>query len=100
MPNKIYSRTGVTWLFLFASLLAADPANAQAMKVKLGSSLSPPALHVLAPYVTLERGLFKKQDLDMEIVEIAEDPNHTKALLADELDTAVIIKSTAVIINA
>ncbi len=61
MPNKIYSRTGVTWLFLFASLLAADPAGAQAVKVKLGSSLSPPALHVLAPYVALERGLFKKQ---------------------------------------
>jgi len=100
MPNKIYSRIGLTWLFLSASLLAADPAGAQAVKVKLGSSLSPPALHVLAPYVALERGLFKKQGLDVEIVEIAGDPNHTKALLAGELDAAVIIGGTAVMVSA
>src|SRR5436305_5958640 len=100
MPNTIYSRTGVTWLFLSASLLAADPAGAQAVKVKLGSSLSPSALHVLAPYVALERGLFKKQGLDVEIVEIAGDPNHTKALLAGELDAAVIIGGTAVMVSA
>jgi NitT/TauT family transport system substrate-binding protein len=100
MPNKIYSRIGLTWLFLSASLLAADPAGAQAVKVKLGSSLSPPALHVLAPYVALERGLFKKQGLDVEIVEIAGDPNHTKALLAGELDAAVIIGGTSVMVSA
>src|SRR5262249_52113133 len=100
MPNKIYSRTGLTWLFLSASLLAADSAGAQAVKVKLGSSLSPPALHVLAPYVALERGLFKKQGLDVEIVEIAGDPNHTKALLAVELDAAVIIGGTSVMVSA
>src|SRR5207253_3744280 len=52
------------------------------------------------PYVALERGLFKKQGLDVEIVEIAGDPNHTKALLAGELDAAVIIGGTAVMVSA
>ncbi len=74
MLNKSCSETGLTWLFLFAFLLSAYPARAQAVKVKLGSSLSPPALHVLAPYVALDRGLFKKYGLDVEIVEIAGGP--------------------------
>ena len=100
MPKKIFSTMGSMWLFLLTSLLAADPADAQAVKVKLGSSLSPPALHVLAPYVALERGLFKKQGLDVEIVEIAGDPNHTKALLSGDLDAAVIIGGTAVMVSA
>src|SRR5438093_12348452 len=100
MRNKIYSTMGVTRLFLSAILLSAGPAGAQAVKVKLGSSLSPPALHVLAPYVALERGLFKKQGLEVEIVEIAGDPNHTKALLSGELDAAVIIGGTSVMVSA
>jgi NitT/TauT family transport system substrate-binding protein len=100
MRNKIYSNTGVTRLFLSAFLLSASPASAQVVKVKLGSSLSPPELHVLAPYVALERGLFKKQGLDVEIVEIAGDPNHTRALLSGELDAAVIIGGTAVMVSA
>jgi len=100
MSNKIFSTMGLTWLFLSTSLPTADPAGAQAVKVKMGSSLSPPALHVLAPYVALERGLFKKQGLDVEIVEIAGDPNHTKALLSGDLDAAVIIGGTAVMVSA
>ena len=100
MRNKINSKTGLTWLFLSAFLLAASPAGAQAVKVKLGSSLSPPGLHVLAPYVALERGLFKKYGLDVEIVEIPGDPTHTKALLAGELDASVIVGGTAVMVSA
>ncbi len=100
MRNKNYSKTEVTWLFLLAVLLAGGPARAQAVKVKLGSSLSPPALHVLAPYVALERGLFKKYGLDVEIVEIPGDPTHTKALLAGELDASVIVGGTAVMVTA
>ncbi len=97
MPNKFYSKTGLTWLFLSVFLLAAGPAGARVVKVKLGSSLSPPALHALAPYVALERGLFKKQGLDVEIVEIAGDTNHTKALLAGELDAGFMAIAAKVI---
>lgn len=100
MRNKDHSKKGVTSLFLFAFLLAAGPARAQAVKVKLGSSLSPPGLHVLAPYVALERGLFKKHGLDVEIVEIPGDPTHTKALLAAGVDASVIIGGTAVMVSA
>jgi NitT/TauT family transport system substrate-binding protein len=82
-----------------ALLAAAGPAGAQAVKVKIGSSLSPPSLDGMTPYVAIERGFFKKQGLDVEVVEFRGDATSTKALLAGEVDAA-IMGSTAAIVSA
>lgn len=82
-----------------ALLAAPGPVGAQAVKVKIGSSLSPPSLDGLTPYVAIERGLFKKYGLDVEVVEFRGDATHTKALLAGEVD-ASIMGATAAIVSA
>ncbi len=78
---------------------AAGPAWAQAVKVKVGSSLSPPSLDGMTPYVAIERGLFKKYGVDVEMIEFRGDATHTKALLAGEVD-ASIMGATAAIVSA
>ncbi len=78
---------------------AAGPAWAQAVKVKIGSSLSPPSLDGMTPYVAIERGLFKKYGVDVEMIEFRGDATHTKALLAGEVD-ASIMGATAAIVSA
>ena len=80
-------------------MAAAGPAWAQAAKVKIGSSLSPPSLDGMTPYVAIERGLFKKLGLDVEVIEFRGDATHTKALLAGEVD-ASIMGATAAIVSA
>ncbi len=87
------------WLLVLAFVAAAGPAWAQTTKVKVGSSLSPPSLDGLTPYVAIERGLFKKLGLDVEVIEFRGDPTSTKALLASEVD-ANIMGSTAAIVSA
>ncbi len=82
-----------------ALLAAPGPVGAQAVKVKIGSSLSPPSLDGLTPYVAIERGLFKRYGLDVEVVEFRGDATHTKALLAGEAD-ASIMGATAAIVSA
>jgi len=39
--------------------------DAQSAKIKLGSSLSPPSLESITPYVAIEKGFFKKYGLDV-----------------------------------
>ena len=83
-----------------ALLVAAGPSLAQTMKVKMGSSLSPPSLDSITPYVAIEQGLFKKYGLDVEMVEFRGDATHTKALIAGEVDVAINMGATSAIVSA
>src|SRR5260370_17082208 len=47
--------------------------GAQSAKIKMGSSLSPPSLETITPYVAIEKGIFKKNGLDVEVVEFHGD---------------------------
>jgi ABC-type nitrate/sulfonate/bicarbonate transport system substrate-binding protein len=67
--RRVGSRAG--WRALvsaLALLLAAGRAGPQAVKIRGGSSLSPPTLDAIAPYVANERGLFRKYGLEVEVV--------------------------------
>jgi hypothetical protein len=47
-------------VFIGACLwLLAIPGLSSAQKIKLGSSLSPPSLDSITPYVAIEKGFFK-----------------------------------------
>ncbi len=90
---------GAARLFLvLAFALAGTPAWAQ-VKVKMGSSLSPPAFDALTQYVARERGIFKKYGLEVEILEFRGDATSTKALLAGEVDVN-LMGSTASMVTA
>ncbi len=83
-----------------ALLAGAGPAGAQAVKVKMGSSLSPPSLDSITPYVAVEQGFFRKYGLDVEIVEFRGDATHTKALVAGEIDVSINMGATSGIVSA
>jgi len=82
---------------LFAGLMAPGHAGAQAVKVKMGSSLSPPAFDAFTQYVAREQGIFKKYGLDVEITEFRGDPTSTKALLAGETDVSLMGGTAAMV---
>ncbi len=91
---------------IFAALLlaaglpaAASAAEAQAVKVRMGSSLSPPSLDAIQPYVALRAGFFKKNGLDVEVLEFRGGATHMKASLAGEVDVSQI-GATDVIVAA
>ena len=84
-------------LFLMS---AASPAGAQAARIKAGSSLSPPTLDSITPYVALVRGLFKKEGLEVEVVAFRGGPTHMKALLAGEVDVSINMGATDAIVAA
>ncbi len=91
---------GIALVVLGGLLGAAGPAAGQAVKVKVGTALSPPSLDSITPYVALERGLFKKYGLDVEIVEFRGSPTTLKALLAGELDVVMNLGGTDAIVGA
>jgi len=76
------------------------PAAAQVVKVRMGSSLSPPSLDTFTPYVALELGLFRKYGLDVEILEFRGGTTHMKALLSGEVDVAGELGATDTILAA
>ncbi len=84
---------------VLAPVVAAGPAWGQSVKVKMGSSLSPPAFDALTSYTAQERGFFKKYGLEVEMIEFRGDPTSTKALLAGEVDVD-LMGSTASIVTA
>ena len=86
-------------LFLAAVLLAGTRLEAQTGKIKLSSSVSPPSLDSITPYVARERGFFKKNGVDVEIVEFRGDDIHTAALLTGEVDLAINQGATAGIVS-
>lgn len=73
---------------------------AQSAKIKMGSSLSPPSLESITPYVAIEKGFFKKYGLDVEVVEFRGDATHVKALLSGDIDVSINMGATEGIVSA
>ena len=99
MGTKKIRFTMVTLLGVF---LLATPglSNAQSAKIKMGSSLSPPSLESITPYVAVEKGFFKKYGLDVEVVEFRGDAIHVKALLSGDIDVSINMGATEGIVSA
>jgi NitT/TauT family transport system substrate-binding protein len=74
--------------------------DAQAAKIKMGSSLSPPSLDSITPYVAIEKGFFKKNGVDAEVVEFRGDATHVKALLSGDIDLSINMGATEGIVSA
>jgi NitT/TauT family transport system substrate-binding protein len=74
--------------------------DAQTAKIKMGSSLSPPSLESITPYVAIEKGFFKKYGLDVEVVEFRGDATHVKALLSGDIDMSINMGATEGIVSA
>ena len=74
--------------------------DAQTAKIKLGSSLSPPSLDSITPYVAIEKGFFKKNGLEAEVVEFRGDATHVKALLSGEIDLSINMGATEGMVSA
>ena len=88
-------------VFIGACLwLLAIPGLSSAQKIKLGSSLSPPSLDSITPYVAIEKGFFKKNGVDAEVVEFRGDATHVKALLSGEIDLSINAGATEGIVSA
>lgn len=91
-------------LAIFASLAPvlamAGPGEAQMIKIKMGSSLSPPSIDSITPYVAVEKGFFKKYGLDVQVLEFRGDATHTKALLSGEIDVSINTGATSGIVSA
>ncbi len=99
--SRIHARVTIGGFLIGAALVAAaGPAGAQGVKVKVGSALSPASLDSITPYVALERGLFKKYGLDVEITEFRGSPTTLKALLAGEVDVTINLGGTDAIVAA
>jgi len=91
--------TGIA--LLSAAILALmGSADAQNLKIKMGSSLSPPSLESITPYVAVEKGFFKKAGLDVEVVEFRGDSIHVKALLSGDIDMSINMGATQGIVSA
>ncbi len=86
-------------LALAAGLLFDAAADAQ-QKIKLGSSLSPPSLESISPYVAIEKGFFKKNGVEAEVVEFRGDATHVKALLSGDIDASINMGATEAIVTA
>jgi NitT/TauT family transport system substrate-binding protein len=84
---------------LFLALIPT-PGDAQTAKIKMGSSLSPPSLESITPYVAIEKGFFKKYGLDAEVVEFRGDATHVKALLSGDIDVSINMGATEGIVSA
>jgi len=91
-------------LAIFAALALvpamAGPGEAQMIKIKMGSSLSPPSIDSVTPYVAIEKGFFKKYGLDVQMLEFRGDATHTKALLSGEIDVSINTGATSGIVSA
>ncbi|HEY2990068.1 MAG TPA: ABC transporter substrate-binding protein [Candidatus Binatia bacterium] len=90
----------VTLSSLCAAAVIFMVGRADAQKIKLGSSLSPPSLDSISPYVAIEKGFFKKYGLDVEVVEFRGDAVHVKALLSGDIDLSINMGATEGIVSA
>ena len=84
----------------FGIFVLPSMGDAQSAKIKLGSSLSPPSLESITPYVAIEKGFFKKYGLDVEVVEFRGDNTHVKALLSGDIDMSINMGATEGIVGA
>lgn len=96
--RKRINALAVLFLSVLVSIAAAGRAEAQ--KIKLGSSLSPPSLDSISPYVAIEKGFFKKYGLDVEVVEFRGDAVHVKALLSGDINLSINMGATEGIVSA
>ncbi|MBI3062081.1 MAG: ABC transporter substrate-binding protein [Deltaproteobacteria bacterium] len=89
-------------LAIFASLapVLAMAGPSEAQMIKMGSSLSPPSIDSITPYVAVEKGFFKKYGLDVQVLEFRGDATHTKALLSGEIDVSINTGATSGIVSA
>jgi ABC-type nitrate/sulfonate/bicarbonate transport system substrate-binding protein len=85
---------------LGVALLMPGFGDAQMTKIKMGSSLSPPSLDSITPYVAIEKGIFKKYGFDVEVVEFRGDATHVKALLSGDIDLSINMGATEGIVSA
>jgi NitT/TauT family transport system substrate-binding protein len=92
-------RLVVSCLSLTIALASSSTSWAQT-RVRLGSSLSPPSLDSITPYVALQLGLFKQRGLDVEMVEFRGDATHMRALLAGDVDVAINMGATEAMVAA
>jgi len=99
MKNHIVHRIQVILVGMLI-LMSPTPGDAQTAKIKMGSSLSPPSLESITPYVAIEKGIFKKLGLDVEVVEFRGDAVHTKALLSGDIDVTINMGATQGIVSA
>ena len=81
-------------------LVSPTPGDAQTVKIKMGSSLSPPSLESITPYVAIEKGFFKKYGVEAEVVEFRGDATHVKALLSGDIDVTINMGATEGIVSA
>lgn len=91
----------LSWVVIgCAVLFCPSMGDAQGAKIKLGSSLSPPSLESITPYVAIEKGFFKKYGVDVEVVEFRGDNTHVKALLSGDIDMSINMGATEGIVGA
>ena len=100
MATKIRRLTAEIALLGVFLLLLSGLGDAQTIKIKMGSSLSPPSLESITPYVAVEKGFFKKYGLDVEVVEFRGDAIHVKALLSGDIDMSINMGATEGIVGA
>lgn len=100
MRNRVTSKIAAFICLSVALWILPSPNEAQMSKIKMGSSLSPPSLDSITPYVAIEKGFFKKYGLDVEVVEFRGDATHVKALLAGEIDVSINMGATQGIVSA
>jgi NitT/TauT family transport system substrate-binding protein len=98
-------RMRISWTAVILGLCLSvaampTPGDAQTAKIKLGSSLSPPSLDSITPYVAIERGFFKKNGVDAEVVEFRGDATHVKALLSGDIDLSINMGATEAMVSA
>lgn len=98
--NARYIGKTILLLLLSAAVAISAVGLAAAQKIKSGSSLSPPSLDSISPYVGVEKGFFKKYGLDVEIVEFRGDVIHEKALLTGDIDLSINGGATQGIVSA
>ncbi len=100
MSNRWIIKLPVFICLAVAFLLMHSPSEAQLIKIKMGSSLSPASIDSITPYVAIEKGFFKKYGLDVEVVEFRGDATHVKALLSGEIDVSINMGATQGIVSA
>jgi NitT/TauT family transport system substrate-binding protein len=94
------NRKSILTVLAFSLLAFPATGGAQNVKIKMGSSLSPPSLESITPYVAVEKGFFKKNGLDVEVVEFRGDNTHVKALLSGDIDMSINMGATEGIVGA
>jgi NitT/TauT family transport system substrate-binding protein len=57
-------------------------------------------LESITPYVAIEKGFFKKNGVDAEVVEFRGDATHVKALLSGDIDVSINMGATEGIVSA